>query len=119
MARRLRGLASIGSLEDRRPAGRWHHRSAVVVHTVGVPRSARFLAAVVLVLSAAAACSSDDGRELPPPDPATNTSTSTTATTIPPPAIDTSDSTDRQSGGSGTRGTERKKQVGRRSIKKQ
>src|SRR3546814_8608752 len=77
MARRLRGLASIGSLEDRRLAGRWHHRSAAVVHTVGVPRSARFLAAVVLVLSAAAACSSDDGRELPPPDPATTTSTST------------------------------------------
>src|SRR3546814_2293519 len=90
MARRLRGLASIGSLEDRRLAGRWHHRSAAVVHTVGVPRSARFLAAVVLVLSAAAACSSDDGRELPPPDPATTTSTSTTSTTIPPPAIDSS-----------------------------
>src|SRR3546814_20911728 len=87
MARRLRGLASIGSLEDRRLAGRWHHRSAAVVHTVGVPRSARFLSAVVLVLSAPAACSRADRRELPPPAPAPTPSPSPPSPPPPPPPL--------------------------------
>lgn len=84
MARRLRGLASIGSLEDRRRSRRWWHgMPRSVVHTVAVPRRrpAVLATAIVVVLAAlASACSSEDGRALPPPNPSTTTSTATTTT---------------------------------------